>query len=100
VDRRAGSRDKSEASLAAYSGGTVRAFHPLRVAAGASVELCIRLYQIASDACFSYDTTIMSGGPEPHGPETPGVILGILLEPIELEPIEADVVMRMKQDCA
>jgi hypothetical protein len=30
---------QSEASLAAYSGGTVRAFHPLRVAAGASVEL-------------------------------------------------------------
>jgi hypothetical protein len=38
-------------------------------------------------------------GPEPHAPEAPGVLLGILLEPIELEPREADVVVRMKQDC-
>jgi hypothetical protein len=72
------SKDKSEASLAAYSGGTVWAFHPLRVAAGASVELCTRLYQIASDARFSYDTMIMNGGPEP-----PGVLLDTFLDPIE-----------------
>jgi hypothetical protein len=57
----AGSRVGSEASLAAYSGGTVWVFHPLPMAAGASVELCSRLYQIASDARFSYDTMIMSG---------------------------------------
>src|SRR5712691_1835574 len=57
--RRAGSRDESEASLAAYSGGTVWVFHPLPMAAGVSVELWFRLYQIASDARFSYDTMII-----------------------------------------
>ena len=30
-------------ALPAYSGGTVWVFHPLRVAAGASVELSLRL---------------------------------------------------------
>jgi hypothetical protein len=86
------SRDESEASLAAYSGGTVWAFHPLRVAAGASVELWLRLYQIASDARFSYDTMIMSGGRSPLECSWTSFWSRLFLE-----PTEADVAVRMKQ---